>query len=137
MYIKKKIVVTGGSGRFAQSLKKVKSQYKFIYPKKRQLDITNSNLIKKYLKKMRPSSILHLAGLSRPMIEHEKYDKVPKQLIVMPAFGELAGRTMNREPLKGLGPILRNGLADLSKARVETLEGLDFGELGSLIDLRL
>jgi len=75
--------------------------------------------------------------LRASMIEHEKYDKVPKQLIVMPAFGELAGRTMNREPLKGLGPILRNGLADLSKARVETLEGLDFGELGSLIDLRL
>ena len=75
--------------------------------------------------------------LRAPMIEHEKYDKIPKQLIVMPAFGELAGRTMNREPLKGLGPILRNGLADLSKARVETLEGLEFGELGSLIDLRL
>ena len=75
--------------------------------------------------------------LRAPMIEHEKYDKIPKQLIVMPAFGELAGRTMNREPLKGLGPILRNGLADLSKARVETLDGLDFGELGSLIDLRL
>ena len=55
----------------------------------------------------------------------------------MPAFGELAGRTMNREPLKGLGPILRNGLADLSKARVETLEGLEFGELGTLLDLRL
>ena len=55
----------------------------------------------------------------------------------MPAFGELAGRTMNREPLKGLGPILRNGMADLSKARVDTLEGLDFGELGNLIDLRL
>ena len=75
--------------------------------------------------------------LRAPMIEHEKYAKIPKQLIVMPAFGELAGRTMNREPLKGLGPILRNGLADLSKARVETLEGLEFGELGSLIDLRL
>jgi len=28
-------------------------------------------------------------------------------------------------------------LADLSKARVETLEGLDFGELGNLTDLRL
>ena len=71
--MKKKIVVTGGSGRFAQSLKKVKSKYTFIYPeKKKQLDITNSNLIKKYLKKIRPSSVLHLAGLSRPMIEHEK-----------------------------------------------------------------
>ena len=75
--------------------------------------------------------------LRAPMIEHERYDKVPEQLIVMPAFGELAGRTMNREPLKGLGPILRNGLANLSKARVETLEGLEFGELGNLIDLRL
>jgi len=72
MYMKKKIVVTGGSGRFAQSLKKVKSKYTFIYPEKKKLDITNSNLIKKYLKKIRPSSVLHLAGLSRPMIEHEK-----------------------------------------------------------------
>ena len=70
--MKKKIVVTGGSGRFAQSLKKVKSKYTFIYPEKKQLDITNSNLIKKYLKKIRPSAVLHLAGLSRPMIEHEK-----------------------------------------------------------------
>ena len=72
-----------------------------------------------------------------PMVEHERYEKVPEQLIIMPAFGELAGRTMNREPLKGLGPVLRNGLADLSKARVETLEGLEFGELGNLMDLRL
>ena len=75
--------------------------------------------------------------LRAPMLEHERYDKVPEQLIVMPAFGELAGRTMIIEPLKGLGPVLRNGLADLAKARVETLEGLDFGELGNLIDLRL
>ena len=36
-----KIVVTGGSGRFAQSLKKIKSKYKFIYPSKNLLDITN------------------------------------------------------------------------------------------------
>ena len=75
--------------------------------------------------------------LRAPMLASEKYEKMPNQLIIMPAFGELAGRTMNREPLKGLGPVLRNGLADLSKARVETLEGLDFGELGNLTDLRL
>ena len=31
MLFKKKIVVTGGSGRFAQSLKKTKSKYKFVY----------------------------------------------------------------------------------------------------------
>ena len=66
------IVVTGGSGRFAQSLKKTKSEYKFIYPSKNLLNITNLNSIKKFLKKVKPESVLHLAGLSRPMIEHEK-----------------------------------------------------------------
>ena len=66
-----KIVVTGGSGRFAQSLKNIKSKYRFMYPSKKQLDITNPNLIKKFLKKNKPQSVLHLAGLSRPMIEHE------------------------------------------------------------------
>tara|TARA_B100001013_G_scaffold234491_1_gene144232 strand:+ start:134 stop:850 length:717 start_codon:yes stop_codon:yes gene_type:complete len=66
------IVVTGGSGRFAQSLKKTKSKYKFIYPSKNLLNITNLNSIKKFLKKVRPKSVLHLAGLSRPMAVHEK-----------------------------------------------------------------
>ena len=35
MINKNKIVVTGGSGRFAQSLKKTKCKYKFIYPTKK------------------------------------------------------------------------------------------------------
>ena len=72
MFNKKKIVVTGGSGRFAKTLKKIKCKYAFIYPKKTQLNICNLNSMRKYLKKIRPQSILHLAGLSRPMIEHEK-----------------------------------------------------------------
>ena len=72
MFNKNKIVVTGGSGRFAQILKKVKCKYKFIFPTKNQLNIVNSNSIRKYLKKTKPQSVLHLAGLSRPMIKHEK-----------------------------------------------------------------
>ena len=71
MINKNKIVVTGGSGRFAQSLKKVKCKYKFIYPTRKHLDITNPNSIKRFLKKNKPQSVLHLAGLSRPMTEHE------------------------------------------------------------------
>ena len=66
------IVVTGGSGRFAQSLKKTKSKYRFIYPSKNLLNISNLYSIKKFLQKVKPKSVLHLAGLSRPMIEHEK-----------------------------------------------------------------
>ena len=66
-----KIVVTGGSGRFAESLKKTKSKYKFFYPNKKNLDITKIKSIKHYLNKIKPKSVLHLAGLSRPMDLHE------------------------------------------------------------------
>ena len=31
-----KIVVTGGTGRFAQSLKKIRSKYNFVYPSKKK-----------------------------------------------------------------------------------------------------
>ncbi len=72
MFNKNKIVVTGGSGRFAQTLKKIKCKHKFIYPPKTQLNIIDLDSIRKYLKKTKPQSVLHLAGLSRPMIEHEK-----------------------------------------------------------------
>ena len=51
MFNKNKIVVTGGSGRFAQTLKKIKCKYKFIYPTKTQLNIINLNSMRKYLKK--------------------------------------------------------------------------------------
>ena len=67
-----KIVITGGSGRFAQSLKKIKSKYNFIYPSTKSLNIINLNSIKKFLKKEKPSSVLHLAALSRPMVQHDK-----------------------------------------------------------------
>ena len=72
MVLQNKIVVTGGTGRFAQSLKKTKSKYKFIYPKKKSLDITKTKSIKNFLRKERPKSVLHLAGLSRPMSIHDK-----------------------------------------------------------------
>ena len=41
--MKKKIVVTGGTGRFGITLKKTKSNYNFVYPGKKKLDITNFN----------------------------------------------------------------------------------------------
>ena len=67
-----KIVVTGGTGRFAKSLKKIRTKYNFIYPSKKKLNISNTNSIFKFLKKTKPHAILHLAGLSRPMNNHDK-----------------------------------------------------------------
>ena len=64
------IIVTGGNGRFAQTFKSIKTKYKFIFPSKKQLDITNKLKIINYLKKIKPYAVLHLAGLSRPMNIH-------------------------------------------------------------------
>ena len=69
--MRKKIVVTGGSGRFANELKKIKTKYNVIYPSKEYLDITNFNKIKNYLKKNKANYVIHLAGMSRPMKSHE------------------------------------------------------------------
>ena len=66
------IVVTGGSGRFAQELKKIKCRYNFIFRTKKQFDILSISSIKKNIKNFKPDCILHLAGLSRPMSIHKK-----------------------------------------------------------------
>ena len=66
-----KILVTGGQGRFSNELKKIKSQYKFIFRSKKQLNIISINSIIKNIRKFKPKIILHLAGLSRPMSIHD------------------------------------------------------------------
>ena len=68
---KNKIVITGGTGRFGNELKKIKNKYNLIFPNKKKLDILNFNLTKKYLKSIKPKYLMHLAGLSRPMRIHE------------------------------------------------------------------
>ena len=69
---KNKIVVTGGTGRFASSLKKVKNRYLIYYPSKTQLNILKEKSVFKYLKNKKPKYLIHLAGLSRPMSAHNK-----------------------------------------------------------------
>ena len=68
----KRIVVTGGSGRFGSILKSYKTKHKIFFPNKIKLNILNLKNIEKYLKYCKPDILIHLAGLSRPMNIHEK-----------------------------------------------------------------
>ena len=68
----KKIVITGGTGRFGNILKKQKTKHKIYFPDKKELDILSEKKITEYLKKTKPNYFIHLAGLSRPMNIHEK-----------------------------------------------------------------
>ena len=65
-----KIIVTGSDGRFGKILRKLNN--KLIFRNKKQFDILSPYSISKNLNKYKPSYILHLAGLSRPMEIHEK-----------------------------------------------------------------
>ena len=67
---KYKTVVTGGNGRFGKELKKNSNQ-NYLFPSKKKLNILNLTSIENYLKKHKPKYLIHLAGFSRPMIEHE------------------------------------------------------------------
>ena len=67
----KKILITGGTGRFASTLKKQKTKNKLFFPNKKELDITKFKSIKSYIKKKNPQILIHLAGLSRPMSDHD------------------------------------------------------------------
>ena len=66
------IVITGGTGRFGSVLKEEYRSNKIFYPTKKELNITSAKSIEKYLKKIKPKILIHLAGLSRPMLEHDK-----------------------------------------------------------------
>lgn len=70
---KKKIIITGGSGRFGSVLKSIKSYHAVSFPKKKELNILNEKSIRSYFEEKKPDIIIHLAGLSRPMEIHEKH----------------------------------------------------------------
>ena len=69
---KKKILVTGGSGRFAKILKKKNKKLNLIFTSKNNCNILKINSIIKCVKKIKPKIILHCAALSRPMQLHDK-----------------------------------------------------------------
>ena len=70
--MEKKILVTGGDGKFAKVLKVKNKKLNLFFTSKKNCNILNINSIIKIVKKNKPKIILHCAGLSRPMDIHEK-----------------------------------------------------------------
>ena len=68
----KKIIVTGGDGRFAKVLKNAQLGLNLIFPTKTQLNIIKISSIENYIKKHKPRYLIHCAALSRPMNIHDK-----------------------------------------------------------------
>ena len=70
--MKKKILITGGNGRFAKVLKEKNTSLNLKFLSKRDLNILNLKSIEKNIIKYKPSILIHTAGLSRPLEQHNK-----------------------------------------------------------------
>ena len=70
--MRKKILVTGGDGRFASVLKEKNKKLNLIFKSKKQCNILNFKSLERCIKKSKPNIVLHCAGLSRPMSVHDK-----------------------------------------------------------------
>jgi len=69
--LKKKILVTGGDGRFAKVLKNKYQKLNLYFASKKECNILSEKSILKTIKKIKPNIVLHTAALSRPMNIHE------------------------------------------------------------------
>ena len=67
----KKILFTGGSGRFGKVFRQFKHKFKIDYPTKKNFDIEKLDSVMNYLSKSKPKYLIHCAALSRPMSIHE------------------------------------------------------------------
>ena len=68
----KKIIFTGGSGKFGKVFKKLNSKKNIYYPSSNIFDVTNLKKMERLIKKIKPKIIIHAAAVSRPMDLHEK-----------------------------------------------------------------
>ena len=69
--MKKLIIVTGGDGTFAKILKLKNKRLNLKFLSKKQLNILSTKSIENCLLKYKPQILIHTAGLSRPMEQHD------------------------------------------------------------------
>jgi len=69
--VKKSIIVTGGDGTFAKILKLKNKKLNLKFLSKKELNILNTKSIENCLIKYKPHILIHTAGLSRPMEQHD------------------------------------------------------------------
>ena len=69
--MKKSIIVTGGDGTFAKILKLKNKKLNLKFLSKKELNILNTKSIENCLIKYKPQILIHTAGLSRPMEQHD------------------------------------------------------------------
>ena len=72
----KKLLISGGKGRFAKEIIKQNTEYEILALSKEDMDITNSQSIENAVCNFNPDIFLHPAALTRPMIKHVQHPDI-------------------------------------------------------------
>ena len=72
----KKILLSGGNGKFARKLLEKNKDYIVYAPDRYDMDITNINSVKSNISEFKPDIFLHAAALTRPMVDHVRRPSV-------------------------------------------------------------
>ena len=67
----KKILISGGDGKFAQAILENNKKFEIFAPNKKQMNILKYNTIIKYIKKTSAEIFIHSAALTVPMSRHK------------------------------------------------------------------
>ena len=68
----KKVLISGGNGKFAQQLVKLNTKYNLVTPGKEEMDITDIDALRRMIQMSSPDIFLHAAAYTRPMKKHQK-----------------------------------------------------------------
>jgi len=86
-----RILVTGGSGRLGTELKKLLP--KALFPGSAVFNVTNYGQMEKYIRKHRPSAIIHSAAfISPPLIDKDPQKAIEVNIIATAALAKLCWR---------------------------------------------
>ena len=66
----KRLLISGGSGKFASEIIKQNTQYEIYAPTKQVMDVTSLDNVNEVVSNFKPDIFLHPAALTRPMIKH-------------------------------------------------------------------
>ena len=67
----KKILISGGDGKFSQAILKNNKKFKIFAPNKKKMNILKYNSVANYIKKTKVEVFIHSAALTTPMSRHK------------------------------------------------------------------
>tara|TARA_R110000824_G_scaffold120991_4_gene276823 strand:- start:7566 stop:8279 length:714 start_codon:yes stop_codon:yes gene_type:complete len=67
----KKVLISGGGGKFANQLVQSNTKYELVCLSKQEMDVTNLTSILEALEKHKPDCFIHTAAYTRPLSKHE------------------------------------------------------------------